>query len=133
MMAPTLSKRERIVSRRLTEALFSGQGSHSMAAFPLRVVYMTRERQSCDAPVQLLFSVPKRHFRHAVDRNRVKRQLREAYRHRKQVVCDAVAPDRQLLIAVIWLSDRHSPSELVGKRVDGLLHRIAEQLKRERP
>ena len=119
-------KRERLVSQRLIDTLFAG--SHSMAAFPLRAVYINKERTSHDAPVQLLVSVPKKRFHHAVDRNRVKRQLREAYRHHKNLLTQALPADRQLLLAFVWLSDRHMPSNEIDKRVVSLMQRIAEKL-----
>lgn len=50
--------------------------------FPLRVVYRVAERVEGDkrATVRVLVSVPKKQFKHAVDRNRFKRLIREAYR-----------------------------------------------------
>ena len=128
MTVPTFRKRERIVSQKLIETLFSGERSHSLAAFPLRVVYMKRERQQGDEPVQILVSVSKRRFKHAVDRNRVKRQLREAYRHHKQVLHDAVSEKEQLLLAFVWLSDHHYTSSEVEQRIVSLLQRTAEKL-----
>lgn len=53
----------------------------SFSHFPLRVVYMENERQDCS--LQAGFSVSKRHFKRAVDRNRVKRLMRESYRLQK--------------------------------------------------
>lgn len=50
--------------------------------FPLRVVYRIEKRVEGDkrATVRVLTSVPKKQFKHAVDRNRFKRLIREAYR-----------------------------------------------------
>ena len=127
----TLSKRERIVSRKLIETLFGGGRSQSMVAFPLRVVYMIQERTANEPPVQLLVSVPKKHFKHAVDRNRVKRQVREAFRLHKQTLHDALPPASQLLLAFVWLSDSHSPSVTVERRVVGLMQRVAERVSSE--
>ncbi len=127
-MAPTLNKRERMVSRKLIETLFSGKSSMSMAAFPLRVVYMKMERKEDKASVQLLVSVSKKRFKHAVDRNRVKRQVREAFRKHKQVLYETLPTTDQLLIAFIWLADQHSPTQVVDKRVNSLLQRVAEKL-----
>ena len=124
----TFRKRERIVSEKLMETLFGGNGSQSMAVFPLRAVYIRKERAQDDAPVQVLVSVSKRHFKHAVDRNRVKRQVREAYRKNKQVLYESLPPTDQLLLAFIWLSDGHRSSSEVEKRVVGLMQRIAEKL-----
>ena len=127
MTAPVYRKKERMVSRKLIETLFSGGSSLSMAAFPLRVVYSKTERPSGEAPVQLLISVPKKRFKHAVDRNRVKRQIREAYRLHKQLLYDTLQPAEQLLMAFVWLSDSHQPTEMVERRVVNLMQRIAEK------
>jgi len=121
-----LPKQERLVSRRLIETLFSG--SQSVAAFPLRVVYKIKERAREDEPVQLLISVPKKHFHHAVDRNRVKRQVREAYRHNKSLIYPALSDQQQLLLAIVWLSDKHLSTTEVEQRLTTLLKRIAEKL-----
>ena len=89
---------------------------------------MIQERTANEPPVQLLVSVPKKHFKHAVDRNRVKRQVREAFRLHKQTLHDAVPPTSQLLLAFVWLSDSHSPSVTVERRVVGLMQRVAERV-----
>ena len=128
MAAPTFRKQERIVSTRLIETLFEKGSSHSVAAFPLRAVYLEIDQQTDDAPVQVLISVPKKRFKHAVDRNRVKRQVREAYRHHKDAVMEKVQEGRQLLIAFIWLSDQHYPSAVVGKQVSSLIAQIAKKI-----
>lgn len=127
-MTETFHKEERIVSRKQIEMLFGGGTSQSLAAFPLRVVYMTQALPTGEAPVQILVSVPKKHFKHAVDRNRVKRQIREAYRLNKTILYDVLAPNEQLLIGFIWLSNQHYPTPVVAQRVVSLLHRIAEKL-----
>ena len=127
MTAPTFCKKERVVSKKLIESLFEKGDSHSLAAFPLRVVYLQRERPQGEMPVQILISVPKKRFKHAVDRNRVKRQVRESYRYNKQAVWDITPEDKQLLIAFIWLSDRHYPTDEVQKRVVTLLQKIANR------
>jgi ribonuclease P protein component len=126
MAAPTFRKQERIVSTRLIEMLFGKGDSQSLTAFPLRVVYLLTAHQDNCAPVQILISVPKKKFKHAVDRNRVKRQIREAYRHHKQILDGTVAEEKQLMIAFIWLSDRHCPSSVIEKKMVGILQRIAK-------
>ena len=127
MMAPTFRKQERIVSHQLIETLFEKGDSQTLAAYPLRAVFLQTERQQGHAPIQILISVPKKRFKHAVDRNRVKRQVREAYRHHKQLISDIVSDDKELLIAFIWLSDSHCPSIEVEKRMVSLLQRIAKK------
>lgn len=121
-------KKERLDSRKQIEMLFGGGGSLSMAAFPLRVVYIKKERARGDVPVQLLVSVSKRHFKHAVDRNRVKRQIREVYRQNKQLLCDVVPETEQVLMALVWLAGEHYSTQEVEKRVVKLMQRMVEKL-----
>ena len=128
MVAPTFSKKERIVSSKLMETLFEKGDSQAVTAFPLKVVYLPIDRPQNGSPAQVLISVPKKRFKHAVDRNRVKRQVREAFRHHKDTVYDCIATDKQLLLAFIWLSDRHYGSAEVEQRVSRVLQKIAQQL-----
>jgi ribonuclease P protein component len=121
-------KRERLVSLRLIDELFGGGHSRSVAAFPLRAVFMQRPRGAHDEPLQMLISVPKKYFHHAVDRNRVKRQVREAWRLHKSLLAEALASDKQLLIAFVWTSDTLLPSSAVAERVANLTRRITEKL-----
>ena len=117
-------KRERLVSQKLIDDLFNG--SRSAVAFPLRVVYKYKVRAEASEPVQLLVSVPKKHFRHAVDRNRVKRQIREAYRHHKASLYEALPDGQQLLLAFVWLADRHFTTKVVERRVTTLIQQVVE-------
>jgi len=124
-VAPTFRKRERMVSNLLIEALFDSGKSRSVSAFPLRAVYQTTERREGSAPVQVLISVPKKRFHHAVDRNRVKRQIREAYRRHKELLWQQIPDDKMVLLGFVWLSDRHSPTVEVERRLVSILQRIA--------
>ncbi len=125
MTAPmTFSKQERIVSNKLIETLFGKGDSQALTAYPLKVVYLQTSHIEGAAPIQILISVPKKRFKHAVDRNRVKRQIREAYRHHKHLLGETVPQENLLLIAFIWLSDKHFPTEEINKKVESLLKRI---------
>ena len=84
-MKHTLGKLERLKSKKLIEKLYE-QGS-SVKSFPLRMVYLQTKHTS-DFPAQVGFSVSKRNFKSAVDRNRIKRLLRESYRLQKEILYD---------------------------------------------
>ena len=121
-------KSERLCSKRLIEALFAG-GNKSMSAFPLRVVFMPVQEKDMAAPASILVSVSKRRFKKAVKRNRVKRQIREAYRKNKHILTVPLeAQGRKLALAFLWLSDRLYPSNEVEQCVRRLLVRISETL-----
>lgn len=125
-MANTLRKSERLDSKKLIEKMFAG-GSSSFSAFPLRVVYLPVE--GLEAPASILVSVSKRRFKRAVKRNRVKRQIREAYRLNKHGLLDVLAARQcRLAIAFIYLSDRIEDTSLIQARMKTALARIAERL-----
>ncbi|MBR7017281.1 MAG: ribonuclease P protein component [Prevotella sp.] len=125
----TLRKGERMASKRLIDKLFRGGDSHSLVSFPIRLVYLLDNRGDGDttAQKQILISVPKRCFKRAVKRNRVKRQIREAYRRNKNFLPD-LDEGRTLLMAFIWLDDQLHSSETVEKKVVKLLQRMSERL-----
>lgn len=125
----TLSKEERICSKLQIDRLFNGGSSHSMAAFPIRAVYLLEPTNGQTEPVSILVSVPKRCFKRAVKRNRVKRQIREAYRLNKYTIINKVQAfeGMSMMIAFIWLDDKLHDSEVVEKRVKSLLQRISEK------
>ena len=122
----TLRKVERLNSLVLIEKLFSG-GSKSLPAFPLRIVYMAVNGE--DYPTaSYLISVPKKRFKHAVDRNRVKRQVREAIRSHKTILTDALAGSGQkAVIAFIWLDNLLHESEEVDGKVKKLFQLAVEK------
>lgn len=125
----SFSKQERIVSQKLIDKLFSGDGSHTRAAFPLRVVYAIADSRGLMPPVQVLVSVPKRRLRLAVERNRVKRQVREAYRLNKHLLLTAIPVGQSASLAFIWQTDRLFSSDTVEERMRSLLNHIAQRLK----
>lgn len=109
-------RRGTIKSRKLIDQLFAQDGGTSAAAFPIRAVWKLLD-EGCTT--QTLMSVSKRHLHHAVDRNRVKRQLRECFRQNSSILGDT-----PVAIAFIWLSDKHHDTTLVAKKMKRLLQRI---------
>jgi len=114
----TLGKEERLCSRKAIEELFGG-GHKSVTAYPIRAVYMPSELPG----VRIMVSVSKRHFKRAVKRNRIKRQLREAYRLQKELLLPV---EGGLDIAFLWTSADLLPTEKVFQKMHNLLQRIHE-------
>ncbi|WP_417363219.1 ribonuclease P protein component [Galbibacter sp.] len=81
-MDQSFGNQQRLKNKILIGKLFS-QGS-SVSKYPLRLVYLKTEQNS-DTPVKVAVSVSKRSFKKAVDRNRIKRLVREVYRLNKDL------------------------------------------------
>ncbi len=128
----TFIKCERMVSKKLIDTLFGGGHSRSAVAYPVRAVYMVGGRGEKDAAVQVLVSVSKRHFKRAVKRNRVKRQIREAYRLNKHALTELVeqSDGKALALAFIWQADRLYDSQRVSGSVKTLLEKVAKDFSR---
>lgn len=120
-------KCEHLCLKKDIETLFSA-GSRAITIFPLRAVFRVVPREG-GPQAQVLVSVAKRRLRHAVDRNRAKRQLREAYRLNKQLIADVLRDDERLHVGLIWLSERPVTSQRVHDKMVVVLHRVAERLR----
>lgn len=120
----TLTKSERISKKLVIDSLFAGE-NNSYAVYPLRVIYKLGERGE-GTPASILISVPKKRFHHAVDRNRMKRQIREAYRLHKQTVTSKLEGcGKNLIMAFVCISDQPCTSEVIHKSVERLLNKVA--------
>lgn len=121
----TLPKCERLCKKRIIDTLFGSQGK-SMLAYPMRVVYMPLEASE---PTQIMVIVPKKRFHRAVKRNRVKRQMREAYRKQKELLLPQLqAKGISMAMAFIWIDDKLHPSGTVDEKMRNLLVRIGEKM-----
>lgn len=126
MLKQTLKETERLKSKKLIDQLFEGK-STSIVAFPFRVIYMRVPKR--DVPVSILISVPKKKFAHAVDRNRIKRQAREAFRKNKYILWQQLEnADESIIMAFLCISDKHCTSETVNHNMCKLLSKIAERM-----
>ncbi|KUO66442.1 MAG: ribonuclease P protein component [Lutibacter sp. BRH_c52] len=83
----TLGKDEKLKSRKLIEHLFA-EGKR-VKSFPLQLIYLKISHDS-EFPVKVGFSVPKKVVKLAVDRNRIKRMMREAYRLNKYLISENI-------------------------------------------
>ncbi|MBF9142378.1 ribonuclease P protein component [Hymenobacter properus] len=116
----TFPKEEHLCRKKLIEELF-GKQSSSFGVYPLRLVY-TKTAAPTTAPPQVLISVSKRSFKRAVDRNRLKRLIREAYRLHKYRLLEQPNGHQVALLGIIFTGKEKSPLALVEKKlISGIL------------
>ncbi|MCI5818410.1 MAG: ribonuclease P protein component [Prevotella sp.] len=126
----TFGKQEKLCAKRAIDRLFVGGNSRSVVAFPIRLVYMPVEREQDESLLKVLVTVSKKHFKHAVDRNRTKRLLREAWRlHRNEILqLLRLKQTGGLDVALIWLDDKLWTAKDVDNRMSLLLKRLSDKL-----
>ena len=92
----TFTKAERLCGKTALDQLF--QTGKSFNSYPFKAIW--QETSHGEAPIQVVISVPKRLFKKAVHRNRIKRLIREAYRKNKAKAYDALGNKKVLLLLI---------------------------------
>lgn len=95
----TFGKEEKLCSSTEITDLFSK--GKQLFKHPVKLLWLTTESNN-DKKARVIITASKRNFKHAVQRNRVKRLLRECYRKNKHIIA-ALNSDHQLLIGLIFI------------------------------
>ena len=109
----------------------------SQKAYPLKMIYLPLTAEEAMQAVkpseaagleyppraQVLFTIPKRNFKKAVDRNRLKRQLREAYRLNKSLLSGSSV---HFLIGFVYIAREHVPYRQLEGKLIFCLQRLQE-------
>jgi ribonuclease P protein component len=120
-MNKRLTKNERLHSQKLIKELFD-KGS-SFFLYPFKVMVMETDLGESET-YQVLFSVSKKKVKKAVQRNLVKRRMKEAYRFNKQLLPDH--PDRNKIIALIYVSSEIATFQVIQNKLRKILTTISE-------
>ncbi|SRR5690554_6697550 len=113
------TKQEKLKSKTSIDKLF--QEGKGIVKFPIKMQYMPHSKPTH----QIAFSVPKRNFKRAVDRNRIKRQLREAYRLNKHIIFDKNLPPQAIFF--IYIGKKLPEYDLLEKRMKICLKELSRK------
>jgi ribonuclease P protein component len=122
----TLKKVERLKRRKVIEKLFSE--GRAVTSFPIRVQYKMDD-PLLTVSLQAGFSVSSRTFKKAVDRNRIKRLMREAYRLQKAPLEQALQTKQQKLALFLIYTGKELPNYvLVREKIEVVLKKLLQTI-----
>jgi len=129
MMNYSFPKQEKVNSLKIIEALYS-KGNYSFFVFPFKfsMVFVAEQQTNC----QVLITVPKRNFKKAVDRNRIKRQIREIYRLNKHLLLNNITlQSKQIAISIAYISKTNLEYKQAENSLQKVINLIALHLEKD--
>jgi len=127
LLKNTFNKQERLYGKKAIDLLFE-KGS-SLSQQPIKLVYKSSLLTQV-YPGKVMFVVPKKKFKHAHDRNLLKRRMREAYRLSKNGFYDKLnGKGVKMNGAFIFLSNKIEDFETIDKAIQALLNQSVNKLK----
>ena len=115
----SFQKQEKLKSKKLIEQLF--KEGKSITKPPFRLVYLQINHRG-NKPLQVGFSVPKRNFKLAVERNLLKRRMREAYRLNKESIYKEI--DNNYILMFVYIDKEIRTSDIIAQKTVQILQKF---------
>ncbi len=120
----TFSKKERICSKIVLNQLIQEQ--QTLFCYPYKCYYRVEHVSQPPIIHQITISVPKKIFRLAVDRNRIKRLTREAYRLNKHLLDnDDIRKETRFQILFVFIGNEIPTYKFVNDKIITILRRLS--------
>ena len=125
-MDQTFGKAYKLCSQKAIEAIF--EDKKSVRQFPFVLNYQFMELPT-DKSFQVVISAPKRLFRKAHDRNRIKRLMKEVFRKNKLILESHLTTNNpQLALFLVYTSKEELSYELLLGKMEKLLSKLTNEL-----
>ena len=123
MRRNTFPLKEHLKSKRVIEQVYANGAS--VTSYPMRAIFIEQPANEQEPTACILINVSKKRFRHAVDRNLVKRRIREAYRTSKHPFIEALENNgKKMAVAIIYIDNKHNSTAFIRKKMGKLLESI---------
>jgi len=117
---------EKLKRRKQIELLFAK--GKSISAFPVKVFYLPVDHTPVH-PVQVGVGVSARNFKKAVDRNTIKRRMREAYRlHKLPLHEQLVAQQKNVAVFILWIDKQLPTTAALQDLMPTVIEKLIKQL-----
>lgn len=121
----SLGKPYKLCSKKVIQSLF--ESGRSVNSFPFSARFEILKNEG-GTPFQFVVTVPKKNFKSAVKRNRIKRLMKEALRLNKNLIENEIEVGQQLALFLIYTPKEELSFEIINRKMTKLLNKITNQL-----